>query len=71
MGDSAGGGLALLLLQDLAKNNPSIMPKIGIFGSPWTDLAFTGESVIYNNDVDIILNNSSFNINKSRFNKEK
>ena len=39
MGDSAGGGLALLLLQYLAKYHPSLIPGAGIFGSPFTDLA--------------------------------
>ena len=64
MGDSAGGGLALLLLQELAKNKPYLIPIMGILGSPWTDLSISGESNNYNSDLDFILYN--FNRNKSR-----
>ena len=66
MGDSAGGGLALLLLQELSKSNPNIMPGAGIIGSAWTDLSFSGESTTYNNDIDVAHDNLSFNISSSR-----
>jgi phosphinothricin tripeptide acetyl hydrolase len=53
-GDSAGGGLALALLVSLRdKNIP--LPAAGICLSPWTDLAFTGESWDGKAAVDLII----------------
>lgn len=46
VGDSAGGGLALVVLQQLVKQSPHMAPVAGVVFSPWTDLAFTGPSMI-------------------------
>lgn len=43
VGDSAGGGLTLALLISL-RDGKIPLPAAGICLSPWTDLAFTGES---------------------------
>ena len=43
VGDSAGGGLTLALLISLRDRNVPL-PAAGICLSPWTDLAFTGET---------------------------
>jgi monoterpene epsilon-lactone hydrolase len=58
-GDSAGGGLAaslLLRLRDLGEAGPT---GACLF-SPWTDLAITGESLIFNRDRDPMQVESAF-----------
>jgi epsilon-lactone hydrolase len=45
VGDSAGGGLALVTLTQLAKKSLGASPVAGVVFSPWTDLAFTGGSM--------------------------
>jgi epsilon-lactone hydrolase len=45
VGDSAGGGLALVTLSELTKNPHGVAPIAGVVFSPWTDLAFTGASM--------------------------
>ena len=42
------------------------MPGVGIIGSAWTDLSFSGESTIYNNDIDVYHDNLCFNTSNSR-----
>jgi monoterpene epsilon-lactone hydrolase len=49
VGDSAGGGLALSLLQD----EPGV--RCGVLLSPWTDLALSGASIDANAAVDPFL----------------
>jgi epsilon-lactone hydrolase len=44
MGDSSGGGMAIALLQTL-RDRGIPFPGCGVFVSPWTDLACTGESM--------------------------
>ncbi|WP_233235379.1 alpha/beta hydrolase fold domain-containing protein [Bordetella sp. LUAb4] len=44
-GDSAGGGLALVTLAQLARLPGAAQPIAGVVFSPWTDLAFTGKSM--------------------------
>ena len=54
MGDSAGGGLALALLQELrAKKIP--LPSCAICLSPWTDLTGSGETMQSNREIDPML----------------
>lgn len=53
-GDSAGGGLALALLVSLRDQNIPL-PAAGICLSPWTDLAFTGESWESKAAVDLVI----------------
>lgn len=49
-GDSAGGGLALLLMAELAEEN--IQPAGCVLFSPWTDLSGSGLSMLENADAD-------------------
>ncbi|CAF0864763.1 unnamed protein product [Adineta steineri] len=65
MGDSAGGGLALLTVQALiAKELP--IPRGIIVLSPWTDLSQSGESHIRNKHTDVLLrfDNSNWLMNQ-------
>jgi acetyl esterase/lipase len=50
-GDSAGGGLALATLVSL-RDAGDPLPAAAVLYSPWTDLAFTGESVKTRADAD-------------------
>lgn len=43
VGDSAGGGLTLVILAELTKQSQT--PVAGVVFSPWADLAFTGASM--------------------------
>ncbi len=45
VGDSAGGGLSLVTLAELARLGQSPAPLAGVVFSPWADLAFTGASM--------------------------
>lgn len=45
VGDSAGGGLALVTLAVLAQQSREIPPTAGVVFSPWADLAFSGSSM--------------------------
>lgn len=60
-GDSAGGGLTLLLLQWLALNNQITpdqilpQPRSGVLLSPYTDLTHSSSSITENADTDILL----------------
>ncbi len=45
VGDSAGGGLALVTLAELTKESRDVSPIAGLAFSPWTDLTFTGASM--------------------------
>lgn len=50
-GDSAGGGLALTLMQAL-KARGSAQPGGAFLYSPWTDLSASGASIVENDGVD-------------------
>lgn len=52
-GDSAGGGLALALLVAL-RDAGDPLPAGAILYSPWTDLAATGQSLIDNDESDVM-----------------
>lgn len=54
-GDSAGGGLALALLQRL-KREGKPLPAAGVLLSPWLDLTCSGDSVDMNAATDFVLN---------------
>lgn len=54
VGDSAGGHLALGMLQKI-RNSDMPMPKKAIFMSPWTDLTLSGESYVTKKNVDVSL----------------
>ena len=56
-GDSAGGGLGLALGHYL-KDNRMQMPKAFIAMSPWTDLTLSGESFIFNYELDPLFGKS-------------
>ena len=53
-GDSAGGGLTLALLVSL-RDGKIPLPAAGVCLSPWTDLAFTGETWNSKAAVDLIV----------------
>ncbi|HET9954656.1 MAG TPA: alpha/beta hydrolase [Polyangiaceae bacterium] len=55
VGDSAGGGLALVTLAELVKQRRGAMPIAGVVFSPWTDLALTGASLTDPSVVDPLL----------------
>jgi len=54
MGDSAGGGLSLLAIQNFISRQYPI-PRGVVVVSPWTDLSSSGQSYIRNRLVDILL----------------
>jgi len=54
MGDSAGGGFSLLLLQAL-KRNGSPQPNAAVLMSPFTDLSATAKSYETNKHVDVMV----------------
>ena len=53
MGDSAGGGLVLALINALPTAE---QPDMAVVYSPWTDLALTGQSLKTNADIDPMIN---------------
>lgn len=55
VGDSAGGGLTLALLARLAQQPDGQQPAAGVAFSPWTDLAFTGASMLDPNVSDPLI----------------
>ncbi|ESQ86486.1 alpha/beta hydrolase [Asticcacaulis benevestitus] len=58
VGDSAGGGLALVLLalmQAEATAGTVLAPRAGVAMSPWTDLALTGASMTERAEADPLL----------------
>ena len=60
MGDSAGGGLALLTIQAIISRQLPV-PCGVISLSPWTDLSNSGESFIRNNGIDLIFSSNDVN----------
>ncbi|MDG6904646.1 MAG: alpha/beta hydrolase [Nitrososphaerota archaeon] len=54
VGDSAGGGLILILLNSVVPK-----PKASVALSPWTDLAITGETMVSRASEDYILSRES------------
>jgi len=60
-GDSAGGGLALVLFawaNEMAKSKNLIAPQACLVISPWTDLSLTGASMTDRADVDPLVTKS-------------
>lgn len=57
-GDSAGGGLALALLQEI-RCNQLRMPNGAFLFSPWTDLTLSGNSLNENAAKDLVLTGES------------
>jgi acetyl esterase/lipase len=55
IGDSAGGGLALAMLQKL-RDDGMLLPAAAVVLSPWTDLALAGRSVTLHADADPMVN---------------
>jgi len=55
VGDSAGGGLSLVTMAQLAKQATFPHPIAGVVFSPWTDLAFTGQSMTDPGIVDPLI----------------
>ena len=61
MGDSAGGGLALVLLQQL-RDKKIPLPACAVCLSPWTDLTASGESMEKNRRKDPLLSPEAIRI---------
>jgi len=61
MGDSAGGGLALVLLQRL-RDKKIPLPACAVCLSPWTDLTASGESMEKNRRKDPLLSPEAIRI---------
>ncbi|WP_186044971.1 alpha/beta hydrolase fold domain-containing protein [Burkholderia gladioli] len=57
-GDSAGGGLSLVTLAQLTKLGGSPRAVAGVVFSPWTDLAFTGTSMVDPAVVDPLISHA-------------
>lgn len=55
-GDSAGGGLALALLQTLQKKGDTRMPIKTALVSPWLDLSMSNTDINKYVDTDVVLN---------------
>jgi acetyl esterase/lipase len=53
LGDSAGGHMALTLLQDLKRQNVA-QPALCIGLCPWTDIGNRGQSLTENNRYDLV-----------------
>jgi len=69
-GDSAGGNCAMVLIQQLAKQQMA-QPKAAFFFSPMTDYTLSGESVIKNYQKDIILSDPNEPVTKESLKKFK
>ena len=54
MGDSAGGGLSLLVTQALIKQQLPL-PRGLVLLSPWTDISSSGESHVRNVNTEVVL----------------
>jgi monoterpene epsilon-lactone hydrolase len=58
-GDSAGGGLTIATLLYLRDHNMPL-PKCAICLSPWLDLTLSGDSIIANEKLDVMLIREAF-----------
>ena len=65
-GDSAGGGLGVATLVAL-RDRGVAPPAGGVFFSPWTDLSFTGETLVTNKDVDTMVAQDMITIMANRY----
>jgi epsilon-lactone hydrolase len=52
-GDSSGGGLAVTTML-VARERGLAMPAASMLLSPWVDMEISGESVVSNNDTDVL-----------------
>jgi len=55
MGDSAGGGLALVLLQQLVRKGTAKRPKKTVLLSPWLDVSLENPDISEYEDLDVLL----------------
>ncbi len=65
-GDSAGGGLALALLQSL-RDRGEAMPGGAFLYSPWTDLAARGRSLSENSESDVMFTSDTIRRGGARY----
>jgi monoterpene epsilon-lactone hydrolase len=61
-GDSAGGGMALSLLQQIRDKGISPKPQKTILSSPWLDLSLSHERIMEFSDKDLILSVESLSV---------
>lgn len=66
MGDSAGGGLTLALLQLIRKYRLQKSPACVLL-SPWTDLTLSGDSIQTKKDIDPLITPELLNIFSKRY----
>lgn len=66
-GDSAGGGLALILLARTTKEGSSVIPSSGVVFSPWTDLKLESLSLQSKAEEDILLTKESLKRDSERY----
>lgn len=45
VGDSAGGGLSLVTLEEIGRDSQDVTPVAGVVFSPWVDMTFSGASM--------------------------
>ena len=65
-GDSAGGGLGVATLVAI-RDQGLPRPAAGVFFSPWTDLSFTGETLVTNKDVDTMVAQPMITVMANRY----
>jgi epsilon-lactone hydrolase len=65
-GDSAGGGLGLAALVAI-RDRGLERPAGGVLFSPWTDLSFTGETLVTNKDVDSMVGEPMIRVMAGRY----
>jgi len=55
VGDSAGGGLALALLQILRDKHPTLLPKRNVLLSPWLDISMSNPEIENYIEKDVLM----------------
>ena len=67
VGDSAGGGLGLVLLASLVAQAEAVVPRVAVAYSPWTDLALASESMTTQADADFLLTKAALATNAALY----
>ena len=67
VGDSAGGGLCLVLTASLVAQAGAVIPRVAVAYSPWTDLALTSESMTTQADADFLLTKAALATNATLY----
>ncbi|TVT39678.1 alpha/beta hydrolase [Hymenobacter setariae] len=67
VGDSAGGGLSLVLTASLVAQAGAVVPRVAVVYSPWTDLALTSESMHTQAEADFLLTKAALATNAALY----